>query len=365
MYGQDLFHWTDNAGNRHTFETLNQSKCNIKAPSIQIDRGIIKDKSLLPIKGFSYGQTVLGGEKAKVKIGHLSCKNPSPKVPLTHQLSSVIQQIGNLEVRIDTLTGKMTLEKQEMENLNLRNDPSTNQMSSVIQEIDILTEKMTLEKRKMENLHLRIDPLTNQMNLVKKITGILDVRNDPLSLVIQEIENLEVKFEKIRNAEVRIEKVRNMSLECSNTYKIEKLTDDISIPCNDTSKSDYKWLDGTCYYFETKKLLNFEDALQNCKDKFGPNRNGGILFEPKSKENIDKVILFAIDTFGFSYYSKFWFGLYKQEGIWRFKRTGSFPSFVLHIFTSVATDECIHQDMFHRSIQDDCTHPHNSICEML
>ena len=47
---------------------------------------------MLPIKGFEYGQPILGGENASVKIGELKCQNASPK----DSIKGIIELTENL-----------------------------------------------------------------------------------------------------------------------------------------------------------------------------------------------------------------------------------------------------------------------------
>ena len=51
----------DKNGNKHPLDLEFDGKCNLKAPTTHVDKGQISDKSLLPIKGISYGQPILGG----------------------------------------------------------------------------------------------------------------------------------------------------------------------------------------------------------------------------------------------------------------------------------------------------------------
>ena len=60
--------------------------------------------------------------------------------------------------------------------------------------------------------------------------------------------------------------------------KINDITKSLPIPCNDPTKTNYRWINGTCYFVENGKSLNFEDAQKNCAKMFGPYKTG-ILFE--------------------------------------------------------------------------------------
>ena len=60
--------------------------------------------------------------------------------------------------------------------------------------------------------------------------------------------------------------------------------------------SNYRFILGTCYYFEQSKK-KFNDAKQNCRDKFGSDTNGKLM-EPKTMERLQKIQELAKNIFG-------------------------------------------------------------------
>ena len=60
--------------------------------------------------------------------------------------------------------------------------------------------------------------------------------------------------------------------------------------------SNYRFIFGTCYYFE-KSPKTFNDAKPNCLDKFGSDTNGKLM-EPKTMERLQKIQELAKNIFG-------------------------------------------------------------------
>ena len=58
-----------------------------------------------------------------------------------------------------------------------------------------------------------------------------------------------------------------------------------SIKC-DALGDNYIFILGNCYYIE-EETLSFEDAVQNCANRF---ENNGKIFEPKDQVTNDEVI---------------------------------------------------------------------------
>merc|ERR1719270_12141 len=59
----------------------------------------------------------------------------------------------------------------------------------------------------------------------------------------------------------------------------ERITQVEELTCPTSSDSNYVFVEGSCYYFESE-LLNYHDAQANCKLKFG--KESGHLAEPIS-----------------------------------------------------------------------------------
>ena len=57
---------------------------------------------------------------------------------------------------------------------------------------------------------------------------------------------------------------------------LAKPKDEEELYCPVSTNQFYKVIDGTCFYFEKAKL-DFNEAKQNCKGKFGPEK--GRLYE--------------------------------------------------------------------------------------
>jgi len=100
--GQTLLQWIDRHGNTHPMANLGASQCNLKAPTIFVDEGEIADKSLLPIKGFSYGPLRFEAESAKITIGKLKCEpstDPMKTMVAKQQIAinSLIDRVNKLE----------------------------------------------------------------------------------------------------------------------------------------------------------------------------------------------------------------------------------------------------------------------------
>ena len=65
----DLFYWIDSAGSNHSFRELESSKiCDDKGPVLLEETAEVKDKSMLPILGFSYGSMTYQGQQLNVSL---------------------------------------------------------------------------------------------------------------------------------------------------------------------------------------------------------------------------------------------------------------------------------------------------------
>ena len=69
---------------------------------------------------------------------------------------------------------------------------------------------------------------------------------------------------------------------------------------------NYRVIDGSCYYFETTELLNYEQAQINCRTKFG-NLVGG-LFEPRTSDT-NELVFNEATNFVTSTIDDFWLGI--------------------------------------------------------
>ena len=72
--GTTLLKWTDRFGTSHPLDSLGNGQCNLKAPTLFTDEGKITEKSLLPIKSWSYGPRQFEYEKIAITIGSLQCE---------------------------------------------------------------------------------------------------------------------------------------------------------------------------------------------------------------------------------------------------------------------------------------------------
>ena len=91
-------------------------------------------------------------------------------------------------------------------------------------------------------------------------------------------------------------------------------------PCP-TNNPKYKLVDGKCYYLE-KTSLNYQGAINNCKEKFKNDGGNGILFEPTSVDEFNKVYQ-AAKTFLDLDNTSAWIGIKKSSnGILVYSRTG-------------------------------------------
>ena len=72
--GTTLLKWTDRYGTSHPLDSLGNGQCNLKAPTLFTDEGKITEKSLLPIKSWSYGPRQFEYEKIAITIGGLRCE---------------------------------------------------------------------------------------------------------------------------------------------------------------------------------------------------------------------------------------------------------------------------------------------------
>ena len=72
--GTTLLKWTDRFGTSHPLPSLGNGQCNLKAPTLFTDEGKITEKSLLPIKSWSYGPRQFEYEKIAITIGGLRCE---------------------------------------------------------------------------------------------------------------------------------------------------------------------------------------------------------------------------------------------------------------------------------------------------
>ena len=70
--GAHLFHLTDYSGQNQSINT--EHPCNAKSPNLKQESLDIKDKAILPLRGFSYGPLNEAGQKFSIKIGKLICK---------------------------------------------------------------------------------------------------------------------------------------------------------------------------------------------------------------------------------------------------------------------------------------------------
>ena len=91
-------------------------------------------------------------------------------------------------------------------------------------------------------------------------------------------------------------------------------------PCP-TNNPKYKLVDGKCYYLE-KTSLNYQGAINNCKEKFKNDGGNGVLFEPTSVDEFNKVYQ-ETETFLHLTITSAWIGIKKStNGILVYSRTG-------------------------------------------
>ena len=65
-------------------------------------------------------------------------------------------------------------------------------------------------------------------------------------------------------------------------------------PCQSKLSNKYQLINGICIYFENETRLNFEEAQENCKTKFGETMKGQ-LFEPLNINMNSKVADAAVE----------------------------------------------------------------------
>ena len=107
-----MFYWIDQGGSNHSFRELESSQiCDKKEPVLLEETAEIKDKSLLPITGFSYGSIVYEGPKLVVTIGKVTCQpnmEIEAKYALKNQLKEMDGKITTNFNNIATQNGKIT-----------------------------------------------------------------------------------------------------------------------------------------------------------------------------------------------------------------------------------------------------------------
>ena len=92
--GENLFQLTDYSGQNQCIN--HEHACDAKSPILIQESMDIKDKAILPLRGFSYGPLDVAGQKFSVKIGKLICK-----ANFTYEESlSVKNRISVLEEKI-------------------------------------------------------------------------------------------------------------------------------------------------------------------------------------------------------------------------------------------------------------------------
>ena len=69
---------------------------NAKNPAWQVDSGIFEDKNLLPITAITYGNMKFESQKAKIKIGTLTCYPPEQQYNVKKHTSLLLY----LEVKL-------------------------------------------------------------------------------------------------------------------------------------------------------------------------------------------------------------------------------------------------------------------------
>ena len=115
--GTTLLKWTDRFGTSHPLDSLGNGQCNLKAPTTFTDEGKITEKSLLPIKSWSYGPRQFENEKMAITIGSLQCEQDNS----IEQESQ--ENLSTLKTIIDTKAADI---KNEMVNLHDQMEIGTN-----------------------------------------------------------------------------------------------------------------------------------------------------------------------------------------------------------------------------------------------
>ena len=91
-------------------------------------------------------------------------------------------------------------------------------------------------------------------------------------------------------------------------------------PCP-TNDPKYKLVEGKCFYLK-KTSLNYQGAINNCKEKFKNFGGNGILFEPTSANKFKKVYQAAKTFLDLGTWSS-WIGIKKSSnGVLVYSRTG-------------------------------------------
>ena len=93
--GTTLLKWTDRFGTSHPLPSLGNGQCNLKAPTLFTDEGKITEKSLLPIKSWSYGPRQFEYEKIAITIGGLRCEQNNSIEPESQENMSTLKTLIN------------------------------------------------------------------------------------------------------------------------------------------------------------------------------------------------------------------------------------------------------------------------------
>ena len=89
-----------------------------------------------------------------------------------------------------------------------------------------------------------------------------------------------------------------------------------------TSSPNHKMISGSCYYFETRKMI-YSSAKQNCLHQFGPSATGQ-LFEPRSFAINQAVHSEALKISAFRSDDTLWLGVTdKKDQKYRYESDGT------------------------------------------
>jgi hypothetical protein len=139
--------WSDRLGNNHSIENLGQNLCNAKNPEWQVDSGIFEDKNLLPVTKITYGGMEFESQKARVKLGALTCHPPENQYDLKKHLETLeqrtndsIKKTNDQETKILFHENMINLHETKFDVLEKNNIKQTENVQSMSVQIEKITE---------------------------------------------------------------------------------------------------------------------------------------------------------------------------------------------------------------------------------